>query len=128
MLNWGAIEQNARALAVIEAAVQLWGRNSCVDWPAKLAVIVAKSDANSLSYVIEALYTQLWRRNVADPYGVTELGKVIPEILWARSYARSTARQYSALFKSPTDPADKHAAFTLSLVHRFLDSPPSHSL
>ena len=43
-----------------------------------------------------------------DPYGATELKRIIPEILWARSRVRAIARQYSEMFKSPTDPADKH--------------------
>ena len=69
----------------------------------------------------------MWRKNMPDPYGVTELKRIIPEILWARSYVRAIARQCSELFKSPTDPADKQGAFTVSLVTHFLDSP-SHSL
>ena len=101
----------------------VWGRSNLLDWPAKLAAIVSKTDATSLRYVVEALYTHMWRRNVPDPYGVTELKRIIPEILWARSYVRAIARQYSELFKSPTDPADKQGAFTVSLVTRFLDSP-----
>jgi hypothetical protein len=123
MSNWGAIQKNGRALALIEAAVQRWGRNNLLDWPTKLAIIVSKTDATSLCYVVEALYAQMWRKNVPDPYGVAELKRIIPEILWARSYVGACARQYSEVFKSPTDPADKQGAFTMSVVRRFLESP-----
>ena len=123
MSNWGAIEKNGRALELIEAAVQRWGRNNLLDWPTKLQTIVSKTDANSLRYVVEVLYTQMWRKNVPDPYGVAELRRVIPEILWVRSYVRAFVRQYSEVFKSPTDPADKQGLLTMSLVKRSIDSP-----
>ena len=126
MTNWGAIEQNARALAVIEAALQRWGRSNLLDWPTKLAVIVAKTDPSTLRYVVEALYTHMWRKNVPDPYGVQELKRIIPEILWTRTYVKAIVRQYPELLKSPTDPADKQGTLTVSLVTHFLDSP-SHS-
>ena len=105
----------------------VWGRSNLLDWPTKLAVIVSKSDASSLRYVVEALYTHMCRKNMPGPYGVTELRRIISDILWARTYVRSMARQYVLLFKSPTDPADKLGALTLSLVPQILDSP-SHSL
>jgi hypothetical protein len=100
--------------------VQRWGRNNLLDHPTKLAMIVSKTDANSLCYVVEALYAQMWRKNVADPYGVAELKRIIPEILWARSYVGACVRQYPEVFKSPNDAADSRRA---SLVRRFLDSP-----
>jgi hypothetical protein len=65
----------------------------------------------------------MWRKNAPDPYGVAELKRIIPEIIWARAYIKAMARKYSELFKSPTDPADKQGAFTASLVRCFLDSP-----
>ena len=102
-------------------AITLW------DWPTKLAVIVAKTDPSTLRYVVEALYTHMLRNNAPDPYGVSELKRVVPEILWARTYVKAIARQYPELLKSPTDPVDKQGTLTLSLVTHFLDSP-SNSL
>jgi hypothetical protein len=83
-------------------------------------VIVAKTEATSLCYVVEALYTQMWRKDVSDPYGVHELKRIIPEILWVRSYVWACVRQYPEVFKSPNDAADRQGAL---LVRRFLDSP-----
>ena len=97
-----------------------------MEWPAKLAVIAAKTDPSTLRYVVEALHTHMLRNNAPDPYGVSELKRVVPEILWARTYARAIVRQYPELLKSPTDPADKQGTFTVSLVTHFLDIP-SHS-
>ena len=124
MYNWGAIQKDGRALAVIESSVQHYGRNSLLDWPTKLAIIVGKTDVTSLRYVVEALFTHMWRKNDPDPYGATELKKVITEIRWARTYTKTTCRQYSELFKSPTDPAYKQQLSTVALVKHYLDSPP----
>ena len=57
-----------------------------MDWPTKVRIIVEKTDAQSLGYVIEALYTQMARKNEADPYGSGELKSRINEILWQRTY------------------------------------------
>jgi hypothetical protein len=84
-----------------------------LDYPTKLAVIVAKTEATSLCYVVEALYTQMWRKDVSDPYGVNELKRIIPEILWVRSYVWACIRQYPELWT-------RQGA---SLVKRFLESP-----
>ena len=113
MVNWGAIQKNGRAVELIESAVQRWGRNNLLDYPTKLAVIVAKTDATSLCYVVEALYTHMWRKDVSDPYGVTELRRIVPEILWVRSYVWACIRQYPELWT-------RQGA---SLVKRFLESP-----
>ena len=123
MNNWGAIEKNAKALEVIDSAMQRWGRNNLLDWPTKLAAIVSRSDASSLRYVVEALYTHMRRKNTPDPYGVNELKRIITDILWARTYVRSMARQYVLLFKSPTGPADKLGALMPSLVSQLFESP-----
>ena len=123
MTNWGAIQKNTKALDVIEGAMQRWGRSNLLDWPTKLAAIVSGSDASSLRYVVEALYTHMRRQNMPDPYGVKELKRIINDILWARTYVRSMAHQYVLLFKSPTDSADKLGALTSSLVTQILESP-----
>ncbi len=124
MSNWGVIQKDAQALAVIESSVQHYGRNSLLDWPTKLAIIVSKTDATSLRYVVEALAAHMWRKSDADPYGATELKRVIGEILWVRSYTRTVCRQYSELNKSQTNPADKQGLYTVLLVKHYLDSPP----
>jgi hypothetical protein len=120
MVNWGAIQKNGRAVEIIESALHRWGRNNLLDYPTKLAVIVAKTDATSLCYVVEALYTQMWRMDVSDPYGVIELKRIIPDILWVQSYVWACVRQYPEVFPSPNDAADRQGAL---LVRRLLDSP-----
>ena len=32
----------------------VWGRNNLLDWPSKIGIIIGKTDAASLSYVVEA--------------------------------------------------------------------------
>ena len=61
----------------MELAVQRYGRNNLLDWPTKIQLIVAKTDAASLAYVVEALHVQMWRKSNPDPYGATELKKVV---------------------------------------------------
>ena len=95
--NWAHAEQNPKVLELIEAAVQRWGRNNLLDWPTKIGIIISKTDAASLLYAVEALYTQMWRKGSADPYGAAELKKVIPEILWIRQYVLACRRQYPHL-------------------------------
>jgi hypothetical protein len=102
MVNWGAIQKNERAVQLIETAVQRWGRNNLLDWPTKLALIVSKTDPTTICYVIEALYTHMWRKNTPDPYGVVELKRVITEILWVRTYIGIVMRAYPEVFKTPT--------------------------
>ena len=40
----------------------------------------------TLQYTVEALYTQMLRKNVPDPYGAAELKTRISEIHWQRMY------------------------------------------
>ena len=68
-----------------------------LDWPTKIGIIIGKADAASLSYVVEALYTQMWRKNTPDPYGATELKKVVDNILWTRQYVVACCRKYPHL-------------------------------
>ena len=82
MDNWAAIQKCPAALDLIEAAVNRWGRDNLLDWPTKLGVIVQKTDATSLGYVVESLYTRMWRTGQKDPYACSGLGDVISEILW----------------------------------------------
>ena len=60
------------------------------------------------------------RKNEADPYSVIDFKEnVIPRILWARQYMRTTSRQHPELFRSPTVLADKQGL----PASRALDSP-----
>ena len=69
MDSWQAIQKDAGALSVIEGAVQQHGRHSLLDWPTKLAIIVSKTDAFSLRYVVEALSAHMWRKNDGNHTG-----------------------------------------------------------
>ena len=64
-----------------------------MDWPTKLAVVVQKTDASTLAYVMEALCTIMLRKKAADPFSVTDLKRVITEILWIRNYTKAFMRQ-----------------------------------
>ena len=56
LANWVALQRNAKVMELVESASQRWGRNNLLDWPTKIQIIVSKTDANSLAYVVEALY------------------------------------------------------------------------
>ncbi len=123
MDNWQAIKKDDGALAVVEAAVQQYGRHNLLDWQTKLGIIVSKTDASSLRYVVEALAAHMWRKNDPDPYGTTELKRVIGEIMWSRSYIKTVYRQYPELSKSQTNPAENQGLCSALLVKHYLDSP-----
>ena len=75
--------QSLRRRCSSTGAITSWiGRRS---WPLSFP----KTDATSLRYVVEALAAHMWRKNEADPYGSTELKRVIGEVKWARSYIRT---------------------------------------
>ena len=99
MDNWAALQRCPAALALLEAATNRWGRDNLLDWPTKLGIIVQKTDPGSIGYVVEALYTRMWRMNQKDPYSANALGDVIAEILWARTYIASFLRKYPELLK-----------------------------
>ena len=75
----GREKKKTKVVEPMEAAVQRWGRNNLFDWPTKIPVVVDKTDASSLGYVVGALYAQMWRKNAMDPCGVSELKKVVYE-------------------------------------------------
>ena len=106
LLNWTSVQSNSKVLEVIEAAVQRWGRNNLLDWPTKIGTIVTKTDASSLGYVVESLYTQMWRKNAADPYGASELKKVVVEILWVRAYTQGCISRYPLLIQGKGEASD----------------------
>ena len=59
LANWVALQRNPKVMELVEAANQRWGRSNLLDWPTKLQIIVGKTDANSLTYVVEALYIRV---------------------------------------------------------------------
>ena len=91
--NWVGISKDKRASDLIESAVQRWGRDNLLDWPTKIGLVVQKTDASSLVYVLEWLYTDMRRQNKPDPYGIIDLKRVIGEILWTRTYVRAIAKK-----------------------------------
>ena len=123
MDNWAALQQCPAAMDLIEAAVNRWGRDNLLDWPTKLGIIVQKTDAFSLFYVVASLYTQMWRMGQKDPYSSSALGAVISEILWAKAYVASFLRKFPEVLNSSCDSdasttADTSAAASRSINNR----------
>ena len=121
--NWAALQRCPRALQLVESAVQRWGRENLLDWPTKVGIIISKTDSGNLLYVMEALYTQMWRKNTKDPYGAAELKSVVPQLLWTRTYLKVLVKRYADLLK--TSPSDKVLNEILACVSNFLESPLS---
>ena len=117
MKNWNAIGKNEKVINLIESAVQRWGRGNLLDWPTKLQTIVNKTDPPSLGYVVEALVTHMWRKGDRDPYGNTELGRVIADILWVRYYDKVFLRAHPEVFQSSS------ASDVTAKVKDLLNSP-----
>ena len=120
MNNWASLAKCSRVVELIEAALTRWGRNNLLDWPTKLQVIVNKTDATTMRYVVEVLYVQMWRDNTPDPMGVAELKRTVPEILWVHAYLRNVALKYKELFQAPDSSS---AASALKLVKEWIRSP-----
>ena len=90
--------------------------------PIKVGVIVSKTDPATLTYAVEALYAQMWRKGTKDPYGLAELKRnIVPEILWVRTYVKLMAQRYAELLK--TSPSDKPLNETVALVSHVINSP-----
>ena len=128
MDNWAAIQKCPAALALIEAAGNRWGRDNLLDWPTKLGIIVQKTDATSLGYVVESLYTRMWRTGLKDPYSASALGDVISEILWGKTYVASFLRKYPEVLNSCCDSnasttAIVAASESIKTVKSYLDNP-----
>ena len=130
MDNWAALQKCPAALDLIEAAVNRWGRDNLLDWPTKLGIIVKKTDATSLGYVVESLYARMWRLGQKDPYSAIALGEVISEILWGKAYMAALFRKYPALVSTcghseASTPANVSAAAVQSMktAQVYLDSP-----
>ena len=93
--------------------------------PTNLGILLAKTDATSLRYVVETLYTQMRRDNVKDPYGAAELKRVVPEILWTRTYIRNARRTFKELFEASG--GGPMAASAVVFVREWLYSPSRSS-
>ena len=130
MDNWAAIQKCPAALDLIEAAVNRWGRDNLLDWPTKLGIIVQKTDATSLGYVVESLYTRMWRMRHKDPYASAGLAEVISEILWTKTYVTPMLRKYPEVFgtgcnseASTTADESAKAVQSIKTAKSYLDSP-----
>ena len=113
MANWTSLQKSPVAMRLIEASVTRWGRNNTLDYPTKLQIIATKTDANTMGYVVEALYTRMWRKNMKDPYNAQAIGDAVNEILWVRAYVSNFLRQYPDLFK-PTTACDSSQTTSMS--------------
>ena len=124
--NWAGILKCPAALDLIEAAVNRWGRDNLLDWPTKLGIIVQKTDSTTLGYVVETLYTRMWRMGQKDPYACSGLGDAISEILWVKNYVAAFLRNYPAVFNTdcnslpPHKPVDVDA---IRLAKSYMHSP-----
>jgi len=122
MRNWEKIQKDPRALQLIEAAKSRWGRENLLDYPTKLAKIVTRSEASSLCFLIESLFSQMWRSHQKDPYGGKELASVIPAILWTRTYFKGFLSQFPELLKTSTDHPEGNGN-AIAQCRRFLHYP-----
>ena len=74
-------------------------RNNLLDWPTKISLVVTKTEPTSLAYAVEFLFAQMWRKGGPGPYGSKELGEVLQDILWVKTYSASFLWQYPDLLK-----------------------------
>jgi hypothetical protein len=129
MDNWAAIQKCPAAMNLIEAAGNRWGRDNLLDWPTKLGIIVQKTDLTSLGYVVESLYTRMWRTGQKDPYSSIALGDAISEILWAKTYVASFLRKYPEVLNTCcnsdafTTAQATAASRSIKTVKSYLDNP-----
>ena len=129
MENLAALQKSPAALDLIEAAVSRWGRDNLLDWPTKVGLIVQRtSDSASLLYVVEALYTRMWRMGLKDPCSSNALSDVIGEIIWAKTYMALVLRNYPEVFSTRcnSDDAERNAdesVASIKTAKSYLDSP-----
>ena len=100
-----------------------------LDWPTKVGLAVQKtSDSASLLYVVEALYTRMWRMGLKDPYSSNALIDVIGEIIWAKTCTALVLRNYPEVFSTRcnSDDAELNAdesVASIKTAKSYLDSP-----
>ena len=124
MENWDAIKVCVQSVNLIEAAGNRWGRDNLLDYPTKVQMIVQKTNATSLGYVVEYLYTQMWRSGVKDPYSSTQLGDAISEILWRKTYITALVRKYPEVLHPRCNSDGSTTAEACTAVMSYLESPP----
>ena len=126
--NWEAISKSKRAVQLLDAATQRWGRENLLDWPTKLQEIVSRSagDTTMLQFLVEQFFVLMIRTQEKDPIGVTELKKTITDFCWVRKYFRMCTQQYAPIFKNPDDGNNEvptSGANAIQLCRHFLENP-----
>jgi hypothetical protein len=121
MENWAALQKCPAAMDLMEAAMNRWGRDNLLDWPTKLGIIVQRTDATSLGYVVASLYTRMWRTGQKDPWASSALGDVISEILWAKTYVASFLRKFPEVLNSSCNSDASTTADTSAAASRFIN-------
>ncbi len=124
--NWGAMAKCPAASNLIEAAVNRWGRDNLLDWPTKLGLIVQKTDASSMTFVVESLYARMLRLGQKDPFSTSGLGEVIAEIIWGKTYVASMMRKYPEVFNTRcnSDAGTTAEESVSKTAKACIDSPP----
>ena len=126
--NWEAISKSKRAVQLLDAATQRWGRENLLDWPTKLQEIVSRSagDTTMLQFLVEQFFVLMIRTQEKDPMGVTELKKTITDFCWVRKYFRLCMQQYAAMFQNPDDGNNEvptSGANPIKLCRHFHENP-----
>jgi len=124
--NWAAIAKCPAALNLMEAAVNRWGRDNLLDWPTKLGIIVQKTDPTTLGYVVETLYTRMWRTGQKDPYACNALGDAVSEIIWVKNYVAVFLRSYPAVCDPGCNSLTSHKQVdvaSMRLAQSYMHSP-----
>ena len=125
--NWAQMVKCPAALNLIEAAVNRWGRDNLLDFPSKLGIIVQKTDSTTLCYVVETLYTRMWRTGQKDLYASSTLGDAVSEILWVKNYVTVFLRTYPAVCDPGCDSAvtahNQVDVASMQLAKSYMHSP-----
>ena len=116
--NWNALQESPSAMNLIEAALNRWGRDNLLDWPTKLGLIVQKTDDSSLGFVVETLYTKMWRMKLKDPIVCKDLGHAVEQILWVKNYQANFMRNYPAVFNTGCNSEQQLKPAELVIIER----------
>ena len=102
------------------------GRDNLLDWPTKLGIIVQKTDSTTLGYVVESLYTRMWRMKQKDPYACSALADAISEVLWTKHYVAAFMRIYPAVFNTGCNSSPQQSPLDVESIQRaksYMHSP-----
>ena len=126
MENWTALRRCPAVLNIIESAANRYGRDNMLDWPTKLGLIVQKTDASSMTFVVESLYARMLRLGQKGPFSTSGLGEVIAEILWGKTYVASMMRKYPEVFNTRcnSDASTTAEEPVSKTAKASIDSPP----